>query len=141
MEIKLKKLSKDAKIPTYGTENSACVDLYAIEDVNIRPGDLKWLRSGLAVEMPSGYYIELYNRSGNAAKRQLYIISSKVIDSDYRGEIFAPIKNLGSTLQTIRKGDRFAQMMIKRVIRMEFEEIEELTETGRGDGRFGHTGI
>jgi len=140
MRIKLKKLHKDATIPVYGTEHSACVDLYAIEDVTIRPGELLRVRSGIAVEMPSGYYIEVYNRSGNASKRQLYIISSRVIDSDYRGEIFAPIKNLGGIPQTIRKGDRFAQMMIKKVIRMEFEEVDELSNTERGAGGFGHTG-
>jgi dUTP pyrophosphatase len=140
MRIKLKKLHKDAQIPTYGTVYAACVDLYAIEDYIFRPGDLKFVRSGLSVEIPSGYYIKMYNRSGNAAKRQLVIVSSKVIDADYRGEIFAPLKNIGDVDQNIRKGNRFAQMMVKKVIRMEFEETDELSVTKRGAGGFGHTG-
>ncbi len=140
MEIKLKKLHKDAIVPVYGTEDSACVDLHAIEDVIIRPGELFRLRSGLAVEIPRGYYIEMYNRSGNAANRQLVIVSSCVIDSDYRGEIFAPIKNIGDIIRNIRKGDRFAQMMLKKVIKMKFIEVDELTNTERGAGGFGHTG-
>jgi len=140
MEIKLKKLHKDAIVPEYATEYSACVDLHAVEDVSVRKDEVKWIRSGLAVEMPIGYYIEVYNRSGNAAKRQLIITSSRVIDADYRGEIFAPIKNIGNVVQLIRKGDRFAQMMIKKVIKMKFIEVIELTNTERGAGGFGHTG-
>jgi dUTP pyrophosphatase len=139
-DIKLKKLHKDAIVPTYGTKDSACVDLYAVEDVTIRPGELKKLRSGLAVEMPRGHYIEMYNRSSMAGKRQLLIVSSCVIDEDYRGEIYAPIKNIGDGIQFIRKGDRFAQMMIKKTIKMNFIEVDELKNTERGAGGFGSTG-
>ncbi len=140
MKIKIKKLHKDAVMPTYGTEHSACVDLYVVEDITFRPGELKWVHSGLAVEIPMGYYIEVFNRSSMAGKKQLIITSSRVIDSDYRGEIFAPIKNIGVTMQLIRKGDRFAQMMIKKVIKMNFIEVDELNETDRGAGGFGSTG-
>ncbi len=140
MDIKLKKLHKDAVVPVYGTEDSACVDLHAVEDVSIRPGDICLIRSGLSVEIPTGHYIEMYNRSGMAGKRQLVIVSSCVIDADYRGEIYAPIKNIGDDLQFIRKDDRFAQMMIKKTIKMNFIEVDELTNTERGDGGFGHTG-
>jgi dUTP pyrophosphatase len=140
MKIKLKKLHIDAKIPTYATDEAAAVDLYAVENVIIRPGHIKWVRSGLAVEMPSGYYMEAYNRSGNAAKRQLVIISSRVIDADYRGEIFAPIKNIGRDVQSIYKGDRFAQMILKKRIYTTFEEVDDLSDTERSDGGFGSTG-
>ncbi len=140
MIIKVKKLHKDAQIPVYGTEDSACVDLYAVEDVIIRPGDVVYARSGLAVEIPSGYYIEMYNRSSMAGKKQLVIVSSRVIDADYRGEIFAPIKNIGGIIRIIKKGDRFAQMMLKRKVLMFFEEVDELTNTERGAGGFGSTG-
>lgn len=140
MKIKMKRLHPDAKIPTYATNEAAAVDLYAVENVIIRPGQLKWLRSGLAVEIPSGHYIEMYNRSGNAAKRQLVIVSSRVIDSDYRGEIFAPVKNIGKDVQSIKKGDRFAQMMLKHVIYTTFYEVDELSDTERSDGGFGSTG-
>lgn len=140
MEIKLKKLHKDAIVPEYATEYSACVDLHAVEDVIIREGDVCLVRSGMAVEMPPGYYIEMFNRSSMAGKRQLIIVSSRVIDSDYRGEIYAPIKNIGNNIQSIKKGDRFAQMMVKKVIKMKFIEVDELSNTKRGAGGFGHTG-
>ncbi|KKL96167.1 hypothetical protein LCGC14_1847190 [marine sediment metagenome] len=140
MDIKLKKLCKDVVVPTYGTKDSACVDLCAVEDTSIRPGNICLIRSGLAVEIPTGHYIEMYNRSSMAGKRQLIIISSCVIDEDYRGEIYAPIKNIGNDIQFIKKGDRFAQMMIKKTIKMNFIEVDELTNTERGTGGFGHTG-
>jgi len=110
MKIKLKKLSKNAKIPTYGTKDSAAVDLYAVEDVTWYPGDVKYLRSGWILEIPEGYYCDIRPRSG--------------LD----------------TITTIKKGDRYAQMLLQKKIDIEFEEIEELTETDRGDGAFGHTG-
>ncbi len=140
MIIKIKKLHKDAQIPVYGTNESACVDLHAVEDTIIKAGDVGLVRSGLAVEIPPGYYIEMYNRSSMAGKRQLVIVSSRVIDSDYRGEIFAPIKNIGGIYRIIKKGDRFAQMMLKRKVLMFFEEVDELTNTERGSGGFGSTG-
>ncbi len=140
MDIKLKKLHKNTVVPTYGTEDSACVDLYAIENYSLRPGDLCKARSGLAVEMPIGHYIEMYNRSGNALERQLIIVSSCVIDADYRGEIFVPIKNIGNDIQFIRQGDRLAQIMIKKTIKMNFIEVDELTNTERGEGGFASTG-
>ena len=140
VEIKLKRLHKDAKIPTYGTEDSACVDLYAIEDYTFHPGGLKRIHSGWSCEIPKGYYVEVYNRSGMASKKQLVIVSSRVIDADYRGEIFTPIKNIGDTVQIINKGDRFAQMLLKKRIYMVFEEVAELTPTNRGSGGFGSTG-
>ena len=141
MEIKFKRLHKDAKSPTYGTEDSAAVDLYAVEDVTIRYGDIKIIRSGWAMEIPKGYYVEVYNRSGLASKKQLVIISSRIIDSDYRGELFSHIKNIGNiSVVNIRKGDRYAQMMLKKKINIEFEEVDKLSETSRGIYGFGSTG-
>jgi len=140
MKIKLKKLHKDAIIPTYAHFTDACADLYAIEDYFIRPGELIFIRSGLAVEIPEGYYIEMYNRSGNAAKKELVIVSSRIIDADYRGEVFAPIKNIGSKGKSIKKGDRFAQIALKSKIHMVFDLVDELNETERGSGGFGSTG-
>lgn len=141
MKIKLKKLSKNAKIPTYGTKDSAAVDLYAVEDVTWYPGDVKFVRSGWILEIPEGYYCDIRPRSGLACRQQMIILNSPcTIDSDYRGELFTYMKNLGDTITTIKKGDRYAQMLLQKKIDIEFEEIEELTETDRGDGGFGHTG-
>ena len=142
MKIKLKRLHKDAKVPTYGTVASACLDMYAIEDVTFRSGDTMRIRSGWAFEIPEGYYVEIVPRSGLSIKNDLIMPNSPgVVDSDYRGEVFVYMKFLRENWQfSIKKGDRFAQIMIKKVILVDFEEVEELSETGRGSGGFGSTG-
>lgn len=140
MEIKLKRLHEDAIVPTYATDGSACVDLYAVEDYVFYPGELKFIRSGWACEIPKEYYIEVHNRSGVAYKKQLIIVSSRIIDEDYTGEISTPVKNIGNTTESINKGDRFAQMILKKRIFMSFKEVEELTPTSRGSGGFGSSG-
>ena len=142
MEIKLKKLSKYAKLPTYGTEHSAALDLYATESVTLHPGDVKIIRSGWAFEIPNEYYVEIVPRSSLACKNQLIILNSPgIIDADYRGEIFTYMKNISAYGKIIQSGDRYAQMMIKKVILVDFEEVDELSETGRGTGGLGSTGV
>lgn len=138
--VKLKRLHKDAQIPTYGTDYSAGADLYAIEDVSLHPGELKLVRTGWAMEVQPNLYIELFNRGSMSAKRQLVIVSSRVVDADYRGEAFVPIKNIGEKIQLIEKGDKIAQMMVKDVMLCQFEEVPELSETERNTGGFGSTG-
>jgi len=140
INIKLKRLHKDAKIPTYGTKYSAGADLYAVEDVNLHPDELKLVHTGWMMEVQPGCYIEIYNRGSMSAKRELVIVSSRVVDADYRGEVFVPIKNIGTNLQLIKKGDRIAQMMVKDVLEINFEEVNELNKTDRDDGGFGSTG-
>jgi len=145
MKVKLKKLHKDAKIPIYATEGSACVDLYAVENYTFKSNySVKFIRTGLSIEMPEGYYAEVYNRSGLASKKELVIVSSRIIDNDYRGEIFVPMKLIASLPEywgvVIKKGDRIAQMIIKKYEKVEFEEVDELDETIRGNGGFGSSG-
>lgn len=142
MHVKVKKLNPKAIIPTKAHVTDACMDLYAIEPVVFRPGEVKYIRSGLAFEIPRGYYIEVKPRSGLASKRQLIILNSPaIIDSDYRGEVMVYMKSLNSTDSVvINEGDRFAQMSLKKVLDFEFEEVEELTKTERGAGGFGSSG-
>jgi len=146
MEIKLKRMHKDAKIPTYGSEEAACLDLYAVEDVTFRIGVSRYVRSGWAMEIPKGYYVEIRPRSGLATKHDIIIPNSPcTIDSDYRGEIITCmkcIKDLNDPFWRfyIKKGDRYAQMMLKKYIYTDFEEVDELTNTKRGTGGFGSTG-
>jgi len=145
MKVRIKKLHKDAKIPTYATDGSAAVDLYAIEDYTFRFKEfVKFVRSGISIEMPKGYYAEIYNRSGLASNKELIILSSRVIDNDYRGEIMLPMKLIANIpdgwVTVIKKGDRIAQMIIKKYEKIEFEEVNELSETDRGDGGFGSSG-
>jgi len=141
MEIKLKRLNKDAIIPTYGTEYSAYLDLYAVEDVSLRPGDVRVIRSGWAFEIPEGYYVDILPRSGLACKKGVITLNSVgIIDSDYRGEVLTTMRNVGDELVLISKGDRYAQMAIKKAIYTIFKEVDELTPTSRGSGGFGSTG-
>lgn len=140
MKIRLKRLSKYAKVPTSAHKWDAGLDLYAVEDVVFHPGELKHVRSGWAFEIPEGYYVEVYNRSGLSSKKQVVIVSSRVIDSTYRGEIYAPMKNISINDVIIKRNDRFAQIMIKKTIYINFEEVENLSDTNRGQGGFGSTG-
>ena len=142
LEVKVKKLNSKAIIPTKAHSTDACMDLYAIEPVVFRPGEVKYVRSGLAFEIPVGYYIEVKPRSGLASKQQLIILNSPaIIDSDYRGEVMIYMKSLNGTENVvINEGDRYAQMSLKKVIDFEFEEVDNLTETKRGAGGFGSSG-
>ena len=142
INIKVKKLHSSAVLPTFAHDTDACMDLYAVEDVMFRPGEVKFLRSGLAFEIPRGYYIEVRPRSGLASKRQIIILNSPAtIDADYRGEVKVFMKSLnGIDHVLISKGDRFAQMTLKRRLDFEFVEVDELSETERGEGGFGSSG-
>jgi len=139
--LAFKKLNKDAKIPTYGTRESACMDLYAIEDYYLRPGDVKLMRTGLAFEIPNGYEIQIRPRS-SAIKNQLLILNTPgTIDADYRGEIMVGVKNIDTKDYAVKKGDRIAQMVPKEVPLALLHEVKEFsTDTERGAGGFGHTG-
>ena len=140
MDVKIKKLSRHAEMPTYGTNGSACMDVYAVESYTFNPDEKRMVRSGLAVEIPEGYYLEMFNRSSMAGKQELIIISSRVVDADYRGEIMCPMKNIGDKVVVINVGQRFAQMMVKKYEKMDLIEVEHLTPTDRGAGGFGSTG-
>jgi dUTP pyrophosphatase len=140
MKLGFKRVHKDAKIPTYGSEGAACMDLYAVEDYYLKPGDVRLLNTGLAFEVPFGYELQIRPR-GSAIKNQIIILNSPgTVDSDFRGSVFVGVKNIGTTDFSIKKGDRVAQMTLKEVINLEMYEVEELSETLRGDGCLGSTG-
>jgi dUTP pyrophosphatase len=140
MKLGFKKMHKDAQIPTYGTEGAACMDLYVVEDYFLEPGDVGLLNTGLAFEVPVGYEMQIRPR-GSAIKTQLIILNSPgTVDADYRGSVFVGVKNISEYCFAIKKGDRVAQMTLKEVIKIELEEVDELSETSRGDGCLGSTG-
>ncbi len=144
MNVNIKKLNDKAVIPTYGSEYAAGCDLCACidEDVTIQPHQTILIETGIAVEIPKGYAGFVYARSGIASKRDLAPANKvAVIDSDYRGEILVPLHNHGLMPQTITDGERIAQMVIAPFAKAEFDEVDELSETVRGDGGFGSTGV
>lgn len=142
-ELKVKKLKKDAILPTYGSEYAAGADLYAClqEDITILPHRTVMIGTGLAFEIPSGYAGFVYARSGIASKRGVAPANKVgVIDSDYRGELIVALHNHSEQPQTVGKNERIAQIVIAPYLKVAFTEAEELSETTRGEGGFGSTG-
>lgn len=142
-EIRVKKLSAKAILPTYGSAEAAGADLYACleESVTILPGETAWIPTGLALEVPKGCAGLIYARSSMGVKRGLAPANKVgVIDSDYRGEIRVVLLNHGKEPQSIVHGERVAQMLITPVLTPAYVEVEELDNTQRGNGGFGSTG-
>lgn len=141
MQIKFKKLSKDAKLPEYKTTGSAGMDVYSIENCFLHPLERRILKTGIAVEIPSGYEIQVRPRSGLACKEGISVINTPgTIDADYRGEIGICLVNLSNEMYPVKVGDRIAQLVVNKIEQPEIVEVDELDVTERGDGGFGSTG-
>ena len=141
--IRVKTLKDTAILPTYGTQESAGADLYACldSDVEIKPGCSAFIPTGLAMEIPSGFAGLIYARSGMACKRDLAPANKVgVIDSDYRGEFIVVLHNHGLQPQTVKHGERIAQLLITPVLAPAFEMVDDLSSTERAAGGFGSTG-
>lgn len=131
-------------LPTYATLLSAGMDLRAnIEaPIHLAPGERILVPTGIFMALPEGYEAQIRPRSGLAAKYGISLLNSPgTIDADYRGEIKAILVNHSTESFTIEDGERIAQMVIARYERIEWEEVENLSETDRGTGGFGHTGV
>ena len=142
-KIRVKKLHPNATLPTYGSADAVGADLYACleEAVTIQPGEVYWVPTGIALEVPIGCAGLVYARSSMGAKRGLAPANKVgVIDPDYRGEIRVVLLNHSKEPQTLRPGERVAQFVITPVLTPAYEEVEELEATGRGAGGFGSTG-
>ena len=143
MNVKIKRLNENATIPTYGSPFAAGADLYAcIENEEIiKPNQTKLIKTGLAIELPVGYAAFIYARSGLASKRGLAPANKVgVVDCDYRGEIMVALHNHSEIEQAVAPGERIAQMVIAPYVTAEFEEVDTLSDTVRGEGGFGSTG-
>lgn len=141
--VRVKKLNQNARIPTYGSVEAAGADLYACleEPITVMPGEVAWVGTGIALEVPKGCAGLVYARSGLACKRGLAPANKVgVVDSDYRGEVKVVLLNHSKEPQTIEHGERIAQFVITPVLTPEYQEVAELDETGRGTGGFGSTG-
>lgn len=142
-DVKVKILKPGAKMPVYGTEFSAGADLCACleQPVTLEPGETRLISIGISMEIPVGYAGFVFARSGLATKRHLAPANKVgVIDSDYRGEFFVPLRNHGPIPQTIEPGERIAQMILMPYLAANFLEAESLSDTLRGEGGFGSTG-
>ena len=164
MKIKANRLSDTAKLPTYGSEKAACCDLYCdlrvdkcidlnpanvdfkhmeysgdcFDRVHIAPHETIKLPTGWAFQPPEGYMLQILQRSGLASKGLIPL--GGILDEDYTGEVIVIMLNTTDKYLSINNGDRIAQMAIRPYYQGEFEEVDELDETKRGDGAFGSTG-
>tara|TARA_B100000401_G_C52138749_1_gene408449 strand:- start:57 stop:497 length:441 start_codon:yes stop_codon:yes gene_type:complete len=142
-KILIKRLFKNVQIPKYETEGSSGLDLAAKldKDVNINPGEVEIIPTGLAVSIPKGFEIQIRPRSGLAAKNKISVLNTPgTIDSDYRGELKVILINLGQEKFKVENGLRIAQMVLCPIIHAKLEEVDELKDTERGEGGFGSTG-
>ena len=142
MEVKILKLHKDAVSPTYGSPDSAGADLYSVDDeILFEPNETKFIHTGIALEIPTGYVGLVYARSGLACKRSLAPANKVgVIDSDYRGEIIVALHNHSLSAESIEKGERIAHLVITPYLKADFAEVLSLSDTERGSNGFGSTG-
>jgi len=146
LKLGIKRISpefNDIPLPGYETPGSSGMDIRAAikQDVVINPGEIKIIPTNLSFQIPEGYELQVRPRSGLAAKYGIGIVNAPgTIDADYRGEVKIILINFGSSDFTITKGDRIAQLILSNVFQAKLDLLEELDDTQRGDGGFGHTG-
>ncbi len=139
MELKIKKLHPNAKLPAYAQAGDAGMDLFAVEDMIIGEGTRAWVPTGVAMEIPVGYVGLVWDKSGLSMTHGIKTIGG-VIDAGYRGEIKVGIINLSTTNHHISAGHKIAQMLIQKIEVAALIEVEELSDTARGVSGFGSTG-
>lgn len=145
IELKIHRLpgAEDVPLPRYMSEGASGMDLHSANErtITLRPGDVALVPAGIRIELPAGYEAQIRPRSGLAAKHGITVVNAPgTIDSDYRGEVKVILGNIGREPVEIVRGTRIAQMVVQEVLRAEIVECDELNETARGAGGFGHTG-
>ena len=143
IKVRQDETCRDISLPRYMSDSASGLDLRAAvkEETVFGPGKRMLVPTGLFIEVPPGYEAEIRPRSGLAIKHGLSIVNAPgTIDADYRGEVGIILINLGEEPFIIRRGERIAQMVIKEIVRAELLEEDQLSETGRNSGGFGHTG-
>jgi dUTP pyrophosphatase len=144
MKVLIKKLCEKATIPEYKTSGSSGFDISACLDENIilAPKSVTMVKTGLSLELPEGFEAQVRSRSGLALKNGVFVLNSPgTIDNDYRGELCVILANFSSEPFTIEHGMRIAQVIVARYQQFPLEIVQELTETQRGSGGFGSTGL
>ncbi len=139
MEIKIKKLHPSAKIPSFALPGDAGMDLYSTENYLIKPNEKVGVKTGIAMELPTGFVGLVWDKSGIAINKGVKTLGG-VIDSGYRGEIVVGLVNLGNQDFLIEKGQKVAQILIQKIEQPEIVLVDSLTDTTRGTGGFGSTG-
>jgi dUTP pyrophosphatase len=140
MNIQVKKLHPDAKVPAFAHPGDAGMDLSSVEDMIIPPGERRSVPTGIAIALPDSYVSLVWDKSGPSHKFGVKTLGG-VLDSGYRGEYLIGLVNLGQEDFEIKKGQKIAQLLIQRVERPDIEEVDELGDTSRGARGFGSTGV
>ncbi|SEK61821.1 MULTISPECIES: dUTP diphosphatase [Pseudobutyrivibrio] len=143
MNINILRMTDSAKLPERGSVSAAGYDLFAdvAEDVTIAPHETKMIGTGLAMEIPEGYFGGIFARSGLSAKEGLRPANCVgVVDSDYRGEIKVALHNDGEQARVITPAEKIAQLVVVPFLSVDFNEVSNLSDTARGEGGFGSTG-
>ena len=138
--IKIKKLNPDAILPSYAHDGDAGLDLYSSEDIDIPWGTRMMIPTGISIELPKGYVSLIWDKSGLAAKNGLKVLGG-VCDCNYRGEYKVILLNTSNESYKVLKGNKIAQILIQPVEQVKIEEVKDLTDTTRGEGGFGSTGL
>jgi dUTP pyrophosphatase len=141
-DVLIRRLDAGVPLPAYAHPGDAGADLTAAEDVDLGPGERALVRTGVAIALPAGYAAFVHPRSGLATKHGVTIVNAPgTVDAGYRGEIKVTLLNTDREQPvSFRRGDRIAQLVIQRVERAVFHEVDELPGSARGDGGFGSTG-
>jgi len=141
MELKVKIIDEKALLPRYAHAGDAGLDLFSVERKTIPPGESAIIRTGIVIQLPPHTEAQVRPRSGLALKHQVTVLNTPgTIDYGYRGEVKVILFNHGRTEFVVGQGEKIAQMVIKPVLTVEVTQVEELSETQRGEGGFGSTG-
>ena len=140
MEIKIKKLDPEAKIPQFALKGDVGMDLYSAEEVVIRPGERISCKTGIAMKIPDGYAALIWDKSGPSHKFGIKTLGG-VFDSNFTGEYMIGLVNLGKEDYKIERGQKIAQVLFQKIEIPEILEVDELEKTNRGTGAFGSTGL
>lgn len=140
MKIFIQKIDSSAKLPLYAYEGDAGMDLFSCHNCEIKPGEKALISTGLKIAVPQGHAGFIWDKSGIATKHHIKTMAG-VLDSNYRGELFVVLTNLGKKAYQINRGEKIAQLIIKPIVRADIIEVEKLDETIRGEKGFGSSGM
>lgn len=140
--LKVKKLTPEAILPQYAHPGDAGMDLFSVEALELGPGEYRMVKTGVSIELPPGTEGQVRPRSGLAAKQGVTVLNSPgTVDAGYRGEVCVILINHGRAPFRIEPGMKIAQLLVKSVLTVDVQEVAELTDTPRGAGGFGSTGM
>lgn len=139
MDLQVKKLVPDAKLPVRAHHDDAGLDLFAAEEYSLAPGERQMVKTGIAMAIPTGYVGLIWDKSGVAGKTGIKTMGG-VVDASYRGDVQVIMVNLSSTPYKVEKGAKIAQLLVQQVALPEVCEVPELDDTIRGENGFGSTG-